>query len=437
MRDLLIMAIILGGSAVALRKPWIGIILWTWVSLMNPHQQWGYASASMPVAMLVGVATLTGLLFTKEKQNPFISPATWMLAAFVLWITITLPFSMYFENSLPLWDRSIKIYLMLFVTLALIDSTKKLNIYIWILVLSIGFYGVKGGAFTLLTGGNYRVWGPGGFIGGNNEIALAVIMVIPLMRYLQLQMNKPWQRHGMTGAMILSAVMALGTHSRGALLALFAMGFLIWIRGRQKLLFGTMAIGLALLALPFMPDHWWARMETIQTYEQDASAMGRINAWWMAWNLAKDRIIGGGFDIYNQTVFAMYAPDPLAVHAAHSIYFQILGEHGFIGLALFLMLGIVTWRAAGDLMSLGKHDPALSWSRDLGAMAQASMVGYAVGGAFLSLAYFDLPYNIMIIVLLAKHFGLRTLLTTVSKSSPPSVPLTDTISKSSGRVSVP
>ncbi|MDP2881161.1 MAG: putative O-glycosylation ligase, exosortase A system-associated [Azonexus sp.] len=409
MRDLLIMAIILGGSAVALRKPWIGIILWTWVSLMNPHQQWGYASASMPIAMIVGVSTLTGFLFTREKQNPFFSPATWMLAAFVLWISITLPFSLYFENSLPLWNRSIKIYLMLFITLALLDSVKKMDIYIWTLVASIGFYGVKGGAFTLATGGNHRVWGPGGFIGGNNEIALAVIMVIPLMRYLQLQMTKKWHRHMMSVSMILSAVMALGTHSRGALLALAAMTLLIWLRGRQKIIFGAMVIGIALLALPFMPEHWWSRMATIQTYEEDRSAMGRINAWWMAWNLAKDRIIGGGFEIYNQTVFGMYAPDPYAVHAAHSIYFQILGEHGFIGLALFLTLGMITWQTSRQLMAIGKENPTLSWTRDLGAMAQASMVGYAVGGAFLSLAYFDLPYNIMIIVMLAKYFATQQL----------------------------
>lgn len=409
MRDLLIMAIILGGSAVALRKPWIGIILWTWVSLMYPHEQWGYASASMPVAMIVAVSTLTGLLFTNEKQNPFISPATWMLAAFVLWVTVTLPFSLYFENSLPLWIRSIKIYLMLFVTLALIDSAKKLDIYIWTLVASIGFYGIKGGAFTLATGGNHRVWGPGGFIGGNNEIALAVIMVIPLMRYLQLQMASKWHRHMMTVAIILSAVMALGTYSRGALLALGAIVFLIWLRGRQKLMFGIMAIGIGLLALPFMPENWWSRMATIQTYEHDPSAMGRINAWWMAWNLAKDRIFGGGFEIYNRAVFGIYAPDPTDVHAAHSIYFQILGEHGFIGLILFLALGIITWRTASSLMALGKHDPALRWTRDLGAMAQASIVGYAVGGAFLSLAYFDLPYNIMIVVLLARYFAGKSL----------------------------
>lgn len=408
MRDLLIIAIILGGSAVALRKPWIGIILWTWVSVMNPHQQWGYASASMPVAMIVGVSTLAGLLFTREKQNPFISPGTWLLAAFVLWITITLPFSMYFEESLPLWDRSIKIYLMLFVTLALIDTQTKLNIYIWTLVASLGFYGVKGGAFTLLTGGGYRVWGPGGFIGGNNEIALAVIMIIPLMRYLQLQMKNKWHRHLMTIAMILSAIMALGTHSRGALLALVAMTFLIWLRGRQKLVFGLMVVTIGLLALPFMPEQWWARMATIQTYEQDSSAMGRINAWWMAWNLATDRLLGGGFQIYKPSIFGMYAPDPYDIHAAHSIYFQILGEHGFIGLLLFLLLGILTWRMSSNLIKLGKENPSQSWTLDLGAMVQASMVGYAVGGAFLSLAYFDLPYNIMIIVILALHFATRT-----------------------------
>jgi probable O-glycosylation ligase (exosortase A-associated) len=332
-----------------------------------------------------------------------------MLAAFVLWISITLPFSLYFENSLPLWNRSIKIYLMLFVTLALLDSVKKLDVYIWTLVASIGFYGVKGGAFTLATGGNHLVWGPGGFIGGNNEIALAVIMVIPLMRYLQLQMVKAWQRNMMTVAMILSAIMALGTHSRGALLALIAMGVLVWVRGRQKLLFGFMAIGSALLALPFMPEHWWLRMATIQNYEQDLSAMGRINAWWMAWNLAKDRIFGGGFEIYNRVVFGMYAPDPHGVHAAHSIYFQVLGEHGFIGLTLFLTLGIITWRTASQLMAIGKENQSLGWARDLGAMAQASMIGYAVGGAFLSLAYFDLPYNIMIIVMLAKYFAARQL----------------------------
>jgi hypothetical protein len=37
-------------------------------------------------------------------------------------------------------------------------------------------------------------------------------------------------------------------------------------------------------------------------------------------------------------------------------------------------------------------------------MVQVSLVGYAVGGAFLSLAYFDLPYNMMVMVVLARKW---------------------------------
>jgi probable O-glycosylation ligase (exosortase A-associated) len=132
--------------------------------------------------------------------------------------------------------------------------------------------------------------------------------------------------------------------------------------------------------------------------------MGRINAWWMAWNLAVDRPLGGGYDIYWPEVFARYAPVPDDVHAAHSIYFQVLGEHGFVGLGLFLLLWIMAWRTAGYLRRTGPMLPATRWTADLGAMTQASLAGYAVGGAFLSLAYFDLPYNLMLLVVLARQW---------------------------------
>jgi len=145
-------------------------------------------------------------------------------------------------------------------------------------------------------------------------------------------------------------------------------------------------------------------MSSIADYEQDASAMGRINAWWMAWNLAVDRPFGGGYDIYWPEVFARYAPVPDDVHAAHSIYFQVLGEHGFIGLGLFLLVWIMAWRTAGYLRRTGPLLPATQWTADLGAMTQASLAGYAVGGAFLSLAYFDLPYNLVLLVVLARQW---------------------------------
>ena len=82
----------------------------------------------------------------------------------------------------------------------------------------------------------------------------------------------------------------------------------------------------------------------------------------------------------------------------------MLGEFGWVGLALFLALGAMTWRNAAMLIRIGSSRPELLWARQLGSAIQVSMVGYAAAGAFLSMALFDMPYNIMVIAALALHF---------------------------------
>lgn len=404
MRDALIGLLLVGTALWALRQPWIGAMVWTMVSLMSPHAQWGYAARHWPVAAGIFGCTVLGLLITKDKQSPMFGAAPWWLLGFVLWFTLTLPASVYFDESFELWVRSIKIFFMVFVTLALLNDKYRLDVFVWVVVISIGFYGLKGGVFTILTAGAYRVWGPGGFVEGNNEIALAVVTVIPLMRYLQTQLTDKRAIVAMTVVMALSVVMVLGTYSRGALLAVIAMGFYFWLKGSRKLLWGALIVVMSLVALSVMPEQWWERMNTIQDYDEDASAQGRINAWWMAFNLATERFIGGGFMVSKAAFFELYAPNPNAIHAAHSIYFQVLGEHGFIGLFLFLAVGVCTWMTAGWLIKTGRTDPRFAWAANLGPMIQVSMIGYAVGGAFLSLAYFDLPYNLMIMAVVAKRY---------------------------------
>jgi hypothetical protein len=80
MRDLLVVGIVLVGSLYALRYPWFGIMLWTWVSLMNPHAlAYGFAR-DFPVAAIVAIATLIGVLTTRERQNPFRAIASGLVA---------------------------------------------------------------------------------------------------------------------------------------------------------------------------------------------------------------------------------------------------------------------------------------------------------------------------------------------------------------------
>jgi putative inorganic carbon (HCO3(-)) transporter len=141
-----------------------------------------------------------------------------------------------------------------------------------------------------------------------------------------------------------------------------------------------------------MPDAWWERMATITSDNPDQSVLGRYNAWWMAWNLGLDRpVFGGGFAIYEFDVFARYAPDPLDVHAAHSIYFQMLGEHGFVGLALFLLLAFLMWRT-GTRVIRASASGAHQWRADLARALQVSMVGFLVGGLTVNIGYWDVYY---------------------------------------------
>lgn len=402
MRDIAIMLVVFGGAMFAFKRPWIGAVMSVWISLMSPHIEFGIKTAHWPVALIVALATLVGWLISRDRTNPMQgTPVAWLMA-FWVWICITLPFSFYFSESVGLWERSMKIFLLVFMTLGLVNTRLKLDWLIIVVVISLGFYGVKGGIFTVLTGGNFRVWGPGGFVEGNNELALALVMLLPYVMYIYQQAGIRWVRLSALGTLLLLPFTILGSHSRGALLALGAMGLFLWIKSERKVGGGIVLVALSALALGFMPEHWWARMETIQGYEEDSSAQGRINAWWAAWNLARANIFGGGFMIYTAETWARYAPHP-GVNAAHSIYFQVLGEHGFVGLFLFLGIGASTWLTCGKLKRASRNDPGLKWAAQLGAMTQVSMVGYAVGGAFLSLAYFDLPYYQMVIAVV----GLR------------------------------
>jgi probable O-glycosylation ligase (exosortase A-associated) len=410
MRDIVITAIIVCSLPFILRSPSLGSLMWVWVSVMNPHTQgWGFA-ARLPFAYMIALATFASLLFSRAPKSLPLTPVSCALIALTVWMNVTMPFALLPAASLEQWGKVMKIMLMTFVVLITIREKKEVQRLVWVLVISIGYYGVKGGIFTIRSGGKERVWGPDGtFIGDNNEIALALIITIPLMYYVQQTSSGKWVRRALTVAMLLCALAAIGTYSRGALLAIAAMAVFMWSRSGNKLTVGLLMALAATACALFMPSGWGDRMDTISNYEADDSAQGRINAWQMAFNLACDRFFGGGFEVSDPTIFLRYAPNPRDVHAAHSIYFQMLGEHGFVGLGLYLLLWAATWRSAAWIVRNGRQREDLRWAVSLATMIQASAIGFAVGGAFLSLVYFDMPYYLMVAIISTRIIVAREL----------------------------
>ncbi|MCX8114119.1 MAG: putative O-glycosylation ligase, exosortase A system-associated [Burkholderiaceae bacterium] len=402
MRDIAIVGFILLMIPVVIRRPWIGVMLWVWISLMNPHHfGWGLA-AQMRVALIVAAATLIGLFVTRDRVRLPINATTVLLVLLPLWMTVTLVFAFHFDDALRRWEEVMKIFLFILVTASVLQSRRHVETLLWVIVLSVGFFGVKGGLFTVATGGAYRVWGPPGesYISDNNSISVALVMIIPLAYYLAQHTQWRIVRYAMYALIGLSGIAVLGSHSRGAFLAVSVMSLYLWTKSRHKLLLGVLVLALLPVAMLAMPDNWKERMGTIRTYEQDSSAMGRINSWHTAFNIANDRpLVGGGFELYSRETFARYAPDPEAVHSAHSIYFQLLGEHGYVGLLLFLALGITGWMNARRIVRAARDQPELGWASDLARVIQVSLVGYAVGGAFVNIGYWDLPYYEIVILM--------------------------------------
>jgi probable O-glycosylation ligase (exosortase A-associated) len=373
---------------------------------MNPHRlSWGLAY-NFPFALIAALVTLISCLVSWKKLKFFWSPAIGWLILFNVWMFISTVVAMYPEDAWGQWEKVFKIQLMTFVSLWALTDREKIHIFVWIIFISIGFFGFKGGIFTLMTGGGYHVLGPGGFIGGNTEIGLALVMVMPLAWYLYLHSHNKWVRYGLLLSIALISIGILGTQSRGAFLAIIAVSFFLWLKSNRK---GIIFVALILLSpgfYIFMPQSWHDRMATIETYKEDESAMSRVMAWEFGYKMALDRpLTGGGFESDTVENYIRYVPHQVesgkaTFHDYHSIYFEVLAEHGFVGLFIFLMLFLQYWRTANKVIKITKNSGQNKWAFDLAAMLQVSFVGYTVGGAFLGLAYFDLFYHYLAILIL-------------------------------------
>jgi probable O-glycosylation ligase (exosortase A-associated) len=402
MRDIITALIVFGSLPFILRYTYIGVLIWSWIGYMNPHRLgWGFAR-DYPFAYIIALVTLVSFLFNREKKVLPLNGVTIVWFMFLFWMVITTVFSIYPDDALIQLIKVAKIQLFAILTLLFFGDIKRINMLVWVIVISLSYFGVKGGIFTILHGGSFIVWGPPGtFIEGNNELALALLMVIPLMNYLREISENKWIKRGLLVGMLLMGASALGSQSRGALLAGTAMLLWLWSKSKNKMVSGVAMVIVAIALISFMPESWHKRMDTIETYEEDASAMGRINAWFAAYNLAKEHVFGGGFDGINHLdIFQAYAPNPFDYHDAHSIYFEVLGDHGFIGLFLFLLMGVLAWKMAGSVIKDTEGIKELYPINMLARMLQVSLIAYATGGAFLGLAYFDLYYHLIVLTIL-------------------------------------
>jgi probable O-glycosylation ligase (exosortase A-associated) len=380
------------GLGLTVTQPFAGVLLWAWFNLQSPHEVVYGMVQSLPLNLIIAITTLGALLISRERKLPPVTAVSILMVAFLAWMTFNSFFAYAPDWSWQFWSRTWKTFLFGLVVAATATSRERLYALSWVAVISLFYYGVKGGMFTIVTGGNYHVFGPADtIIGDNNSLAVALLMVLPLAEFLRGEIKNKWLARGLVLGMVLTVVAVAGTYSRGAMLGLGALALLMLLRTRKKVIYIALALIVAIFVLKFMPSGFFQRMDTIGTASQDASFNGRLISWRVAALYATDHFpFGAGFYAPQLApIYHHYFPHE-AVLAAHSIYFQVLGEHGFIGLALYVLLIVAAFLLNLQIIRGARKVPELYWAKDLGVALQASLLVFCVSGALLSMAYYDL-----------------------------------------------
>lgn len=392
MRGLVLIAGMLFYVPVSFVAPGAGLAIWEWFSLMSPHRMVYGIAYGQPFNFVIAATTLGGWLMSRERKRFTPDALPWMLLLFFAWSTFNMLFAPYPAYSWIYWNEAMRSFVPVFLVFVLMTRKARIQALIWSIVISLGFYAIKGGVFTIVHAGSAnRVYGPPDTqISDNNMLALAILMQLPLVFYLSRHTQNRYFRIGLRIALVLEIIGVFGSYSRGAFVAMAAMTGMFWWRSKNKALYALLAPVVMAGALSVMPSSFWHRMDTISHAGKDASFEGRVQAWKVAIGYARDHFpFGAGYNAPAlPEIFHHYEPDAI-LHVAHSIYFEVLGDQGYMGLAIYLLVILLCFRNAFIVIRQTRDRPELAWAHDLANMIVVGLVAFCVGGAALTMAYYD------------------------------------------------
>ena len=399
LRDLAVLLFALLCIVYATREAWYGVLALAVFSYLNPHAYaWGFVY-TLPLFQVLFIVVAIMTLSTKDRQP---LPKDWRVPAFfLLWLYFLFTTTQaYFPADA--WGKFVfvsKIYLPFIFTLILINTREKLYYLIITIAASISIVAVKGGIFAILTGFAHRVYGPPATqLYENNAFAIAVLVSIPLLVLWYRETTNHIIKKGILVAIPLCYASALSSWSRGALLSMGVLTIiLLWHSKRKYLALPVILIG-AYLAIQYLPEEWFDRMGTIQTYEDDASASSRIETWKDGWNHTLSHpFTGAGFEGWRW----------VSRRDWHNSSIEMMSEHGFIAFGIWISMILGTLISLSILPRKTRGIPGLEWVSNYSYMLRTSLITYFVGTMFLGLSYWDLLYHLIFISVLVKQFALQ------------------------------
>jgi probable O-glycosylation ligase (exosortase A-associated) len=418
MRDLMLLGFVLAYIALAFRSPFVSYLVWAWTAMVFPTSyMYGFMTGSR-LNLLFALLTVVLLVINRHKLKSFeLNRTTVLLLAFIVHGSFCAALAMpgngtnayYYEIFL----KSVVLALMLPVV---VSDRLRLHAFLLVVVLGVGFIGGIDGLRVVATAGGHKNQGmETGMFSDNNHFAAGIVMFVPLAMYVAQHSGHKLVRWVAWSIFVLCVFSILSSRSRGGFVALLVVGLCVLVVSRQRIRNSAIAVILGFVFVAYAPDDVMQRLDSIETAKtEDDSFRGRLMAWRVSSAIALDNpIFGGGFHaVQNRPIWMRYSLDPglfrgvdmpdpsqaLFAKAAHSIYFEVMGDMGFVGLAIFLALLSNAFLTLYGLGRRARKDPRLRWARDLAFTLFTCLVGYCVAGAAVSLAYLEFFYILLLLV---------------------------------------
>ena len=419
MRDLAFIAFLLGLWGLGLRRPFLFICSYVYIDIVSPQRLTYYLLNSVPISLIAVALAVGGWLLADDKRDSRFTVRQALILILLLYCWGTTQTADFPVEAADKWQwvwKNLAFAAFLPLTLRTRLRIEALLVFV---TLSAATIIIVGGIKTLASGGGY---GELNLMVDNNSglyessiISTVAIALIPIILWLVRDgtlFTPDWRMKTFAYALCFACLlMPVGTSARTGLLCIALLAILSLRTVKRRMLYLGALVAAGLIAMPLLPSSFSERMGTIKTYQADESASTRLAVWRWTWDYAKAHPFGGGFSAYIQNRIRY---DTVAVQgsgaattmkrdltvdksrAYHSSYFEMLGEQGYPGLALWLLLqAIGIWRM--EVLRRRYRDPAddMAWvGRLAGALQHAHLI-YLLGGAFVGIAFQSFLYLLL------------------------------------------
>ena len=416
MRDLAFIAFLVALLGLGLRRPFLFVLAYIYIDVVSPQRLSYYLINSLQISLIAACLAIGGWLVAEKKTGMRFSVRQGLIALLLCYTFYTTSNADFPIEAAEKWDWAWKaLAFAIFLPLTL-GSRLRIEAALLYLTLSAAAIVIVGGIKTVLSGGGYGVLN---LMVNNNSnlyesstistVAIALIPVILWLARFGTVFPSDWRVKLFAAALIFACLlMPIGTEARTGLVCIGVLAILMLRDVKRRFLYLAGASLLTLAAIPFLPASFTGRMSTIQGYQSDNSAGVRLAVWGWTWDYVQEHPLGGGFGAYRQnkievrtvatqgegavqTVTARTQLDQ--ARAYHSSYFEMLGEQGFPGLILFLLIqgaGLVRLEVIRRRYRQAEGDEA--WIAPLATALQHFQLIYLVGSVFVGIAYQPFPW---------------------------------------------